>query len=269
MIVYKYESTGNDFILSSERINNMSQFAKDVCDRHFGIGADGLMVVDTSLIADVKMHYYNSDGSVAPMCGNGLRAFSDFVYQQGIVIKNTFTVETLAGIMKVELHDNNHVSLDLGEPIFSLNNEDIREDVKEFTYIKLDISNQEITLYPLMMGTFHGVVFVEDLTKLEVEKLGNLISTNSLFPNHINVNFVQVIDDKTIHLVTYERGAGLTLSCGTGASATAVIANRLGYTKNNVTVHVPGGMLQVEVNQTVTLKGPTRLIGKIEYRSKQ
>lgn len=267
MNIYKYESTGNDFILTNESIHNMSAFAKEVCDRHFGIGADGLMVSDISTIADVKMHYYNSDGSIAPMCGNGLRAFSQFVYRLGLVNKTQFTVETLAGIMTVRLHENGLVSLNIGSPEFSLNKEDIDTKIESFQHIKLDISGETITLYPLMMGTFHGVVFVDSLKKIDIETVGRTIAMHPMFPKQINVNFVEIVSAEEMNLVTYERGAGLTLSCGTGASASAVVASKLGYTKSKVRINVPGGTLEVQANQTVELKGPTRLIGKIEYGS--
>ncbi|MFP4287534.1 MAG: diaminopimelate epimerase [Candidatus Izemoplasmataceae bacterium] len=265
MIIYKYESTGNDFILTNEAISDMSQFAKEVCDRHFGIGADGLMVSTRSEIADVKMHYYNSDGSIAPMCGNGLRAFSHFVYHQGIVSKTRFSVETLAGIMEVTLQDNNLVSLNIGKPSFALSKEDIDTKIDSFQHIKLDISGKQLDLYPLMMGTFHGVVFVDSLKSLDIETLGKTIAMHPLFPKQINVNFVEIVDEHSINLITYERGAGLTLSCGTGASASALVSHKLGYTKDLITINVPGGTLEVRVKSSIYLKGPTRLIGKIEY----
>lgn len=267
MIIYKYESTGNDFILTNELVHNMSRLAKEVCDRHFGIGADGLMISDRSDIADVKMHYYNSDGSIAPMCGNGLRAFARFVHHIGLVEKQAFTVETLAGVMQVSLEDEGLVSLNIGKPSFSLSKDDISQPISILQHIKLDISDTVFNLYPLMMGTFHGVIFVDSLKSIDIETVGKTIAMHPMFPNQINVNFVEIISEKEINLVTYERGAGLTLSCGTGASATAVVASQLGYSNNKVTINVPGGTLKVKVHQDVELTGPTRMIAKIDYRS--
>ncbi|MFH5882367.1 diaminopimelate epimerase [Liberiplasma polymorphum] len=266
MVFYKYESTGNDFLLTEGPLNNPSHIAKKVCDRHFGIGADGILYTEQSQIADIKMHYYNSDGSIAPMCGNGLRAFVDFVYNHKIVQKKQFNVETLAGILPVNIHEDKTISLKLGKPIFSLNKEDMLEPIEDFGYIKLDISGTPYNVYPLFVGTLHAIVIVDSLKSIDIDTIGRRICTHERFPKHINVNFVEVIDSSHIEVTTYERGAGQTLSCGTGVSASSVVTHLLGRTNADVFVKVPGGNLEVIVSKEVTLKGPTNLIGIIDYR---
>ena len=266
MILYKYESTGNDFLITKGLLENPQKTAIKACDRHFGIGADGLLIALPSEKADVKMLYYNSDGSIAPMCGNGLRAFTHFVYTNNMVRHSGFNVETDAGILTVNMDSNNQISIGLGKPIFNLNEADMIEPIKQFQHIKLDISENTILMYPIVMGTLHGVVFVEDLNTIDIDYLGEALCCHQRFPNHINVNFVQVVDETHVEVITYERGAGRTLSCGTGVSASSVVAHLLGKTQSNVHVKVPGGNLEVDLSDTVNLKGPTNLIGIIDYR---
>jgi diaminopimelate epimerase len=265
MKLSKYQSTGNDFILAVGPIENIGQIAQKVCDRHFGIGADGLMVAYPSTKADVQMVYYNSDGSIAPMCGNGLRAFTHFVFHQGLVSKRSFEVETLAGNMNVQIEDEHNVSISLNAPIFKLTKPHVLKDVNDLNPVQLKLNNEIVSLHVLMLGTLHGIVIVNDLTHIDVNTLGSLICHHSFFPEFINVNFVEVLNNQHIKVKTFERGAGPTLSCGTGVASSAVVTQHLGLTLSKVQVTVPGGSLEVEVSESIILRGPTQLIAHIDY----
>ena len=265
MQVLKYQSTGNDFILFKGPVKNPSKFAIAVCDRHFGIGADGILFSTPSKVADIKMNYYNADGSVAPMCGNGLRAFAHFVTTHGLVKKDKFVVETLAGPMKVKKVNATTFALDLGVADYALEGPNIKQKTTRLTKLNLEIDGKNYQLIPLFLGTLHGVVIVNNVDKIDVLNLGEKLCHHKMFPKYINVNFVEVVNNKLIKVKTYERGVGPTLSCGTGVSSSVNVTTTLGLTQNKVKVIVPGGTLMVKVGETTTLTGPTKLIAKIDF----
>jgi diaminopimelate epimerase len=265
MEIFKYQSTGNDFILFKGPLANPSKFAIKVCDRHFGIGADGILYSTPSKVADIKMNYYNADGSIAPMCGNGLRAFAHFVTIHKLVNKKEFVVETLAGLMKVKKLSADTFSLDLGKPTYALKTPNLKSATTKLTKLTLKVDNQKVELYPIFLGTLHGIVFVKNIDKINVLEQGNKICHHEMFPKYINVNFTEVVNKNHLKVKTYERGVGPTLSCGTGVSSTATVTASLGLTSNKVKVEVPGGMLQVEVGKTTILTGPTQVVAKIDY----
>ena len=257
----KYHGTGNDFIIV-ENYDGVtpSKLTQKMCERHFGIGADGLMCVESSEIADVKMGFYNADGSIAPMCGNGIRCFAKYVYDHKIVIKPQFSVETLAGIMKVDLdtdaHQNTYVTINMGAPDFK----------NAFGVLNLVVDDISFKLSTLVIGTLHAIIFIEKLETFDVEKYGKAIESHPLFPERINVNFVEVVNPQTIKVSTYERGVGRTLSCGTGATASVIIANQLGLTDPKVNVQVPGGQLTIDASEgCVFMTGPAVHICSGEY----
>jgi len=265
MEIFKYQSTGNDFILLKGPLTNPSKFAINVCDRHFGIGADGILYSTPSKVADIKMNYNNADGSIAPMCGNGLRAFAHFVTTHKLVNKKEFVVETLAGLMKVKKLSANTFSLDLGKPAYALKTPNLKTPTTKLSKLTLTVGKQKVELYPIFLGTLHGIVFVKNVDKVNVLELGDKICHHEMFPKYINVNFAEVVNKNYLKVKTYERGVGPTLSCGTGVSSTATVAVALGLTNNKVKVEVPGGILQVEVNKTTILTGPTQVVAKIDY----
>ena len=250
----KYHGTGNDFILIEPQAIDSSILAKSLCDRHFGIGADGIMIPYPSKVADIKMEYYNSDGTPAPMCGNGLRCFVRYCLNHGILQKGPMTVETLAGIIDVNAHDE-LISLNLGQPLLDLDS--------DYVIDHDEVIIDGLTLHTLFLGTLHAVVIVDE--SLDIQSLGEKLSYHPRFPQAINVNFVQVIDRKTIKVTTHERGAGWTLSCGTGSAASAYMTNLLGLTDDEVTVLVPGGELSVHCNDDVILTGPAIKIASGVY----
>jgi len=242
----KYHGTGNDFIIfEHEALKGLktispTELARKVCDRHFGVGADGMMIVKPSVQADIKMEFYNADGSLAPMCGNGIRCFAKYVYDHKLVSNQTFDVETLAGIMKVTLtNKGDHatlVTIDMGKPDFD----------STFGEKSIDVHGQALQLNTLTMGTLHAVIQVAAIDDIDLSLYGKAIESHSLFPHKINANFLEVVDREHIKVSTFERGVGQTLSCGTGSAASAVISAMKGLTEKRVQVKVPGGILCIE-----------------------
>ncbi|WP_425446957.1 diaminopimelate epimerase [Dethiothermospora halolimnae] len=269
----KFHGAGNDFIILNgleEKLLSLPVLAKDICDRHFGIGADGMIVVESSKIADIKMTFFNSDGSRAPMCGNGIRCFGKYVYDNKIVDKEVFDVETLAGIIKLEVIPSDKgiegIRVNIGEPIFDNNKFPINTEKSIVIEESIEVNNQEFKISALFIGTIHAVIFVANLDEIDINTIGPCIENNSMFPEKTNINFCEVIDNKNLKVITWERGAGLTLACGTGAAATAVISSIVNKTDNNVNVYVPGGLLKIEKTEAgVYMTGPAELICKGNY----
>lgn len=256
--VEKYQATGNDFILTKTTPQDPRDFAKNVCDRHFGVGADGLLYPVASTHADIGMRYFNADGSPAPMCGNGLRTFVHFVRRHGLVDKETFTVETLGGLMHVKALDE-RVAITFEAPVsYPYAHTPAVPEVMHLTH-----GAHTYTLYLLRTGTDHAVLFTSDRSL--IESLGEVLSTHPVFPEGINVNFVDVLDKTTLYVETFERGAGRTLSCGTGVTASAFVAHHLGHTDSQVSVQVPGGSLEVHCEEALRLIGPAKKIATIDW----
>lgn len=264
MNFWKLHGVGNDFIAIDGRFDNKdsndySDLAKKVCHRRFGIGADGLLVVKTSDISDVEMVYYNSDGSRANMCGNGLRCFCKFVYDNNIVKGTEFSVYTLDGIKKISLNieseKNYTIRVNMGKPNFNPKNIPVNTNKEVFIKEKLLIDNKEVEVSSILMGVPHTIVFVDELIKEDIYKYGKLIEENEIFPNKTNVNFVKVDDKDNIHVYTWERGCGYTLGCGTGMTASVILANYLGKTNEIVNVKSEGGSVRIELLDDVYMIG--------------
>jgi len=267
MTFEKYHSTGNDFLITQDSLQQAEKIAQFVCNRRFGIGADGILIASPSDLYDIKMTYYNSDGSQAPMCGNGLRAFADYVYRQKILNQTSFVVETLAGPIRVQLLEDGNIEVYLKAPILELDYPDILQKQKKLEPILLNIEQKDRELYILFLGTLHAVMFIKDDEEIDIMKIGKQICHHPFFPNRINVNFVKIINHETVEMSTYERGAGLTLSCGTGASAGVFVSTYLGLTSGNVKVDVPGGLLSVyKKNDQVILVGPTKWVATVNFK---
>lgn len=269
----KLQGTGNDFIIfrgSDLNTINYNELAKKACNRHFGIGADGMIVVEKSSVADVKMCFYNSDGSIATMCGNGIRCFSKFVYENNIVNNTKFDVETLAGIMKVEVvvEDNkvNFAKVNLGKPSFSA--KEMPKNTEDKCYINKEITvdNETFKISSVVIGTIHTVLFVEDFNDMDFERIGQKIENNEIFPMKTNVNFCKVIDEENIEVLTWEKGVGITLACGTGAATSAIISSIIHNCSKKINVKVKGGKLIIEDKEgEIYMTGPAELICKGEY----
>lgn len=265
----KMQGLGNDYVYVNcfkEKIENPSEMAVKVSDRHFGIGSDGLILIKPSEVADFEMEMYNADGSRGEMCGNGIRCVAKYVYDYGLTDKTSISVETLGGIKYLDLTVEHGkvtlVKVDMGTPI--LKPELIPIVAKGETVIDepIMVGGKEYHMTGVSMGNPHDVVFMDDIKNLEIEKIGPLFENHERFPNRINTEFVNVIDRHTAQMRVWERGSGETLACGTGACAVAVACILNGLTENTVTVKLLGGDLQIEWDReknTVYMTGPTEV----------
>ena len=263
MLFWKMQGLGNDYIVVDSKKQRISEqqipkLAKKLCQRRFSIGADGLLLVCPSNVADVKMRIFNADGSEAEMCGNGIRCFSKYCYENGIVLKNAFNVETLSGIKQIWLTIKDSevysVKVDMGAPNWERSALSIQG---QGTFINetLEIDNKPYTITCLSMGNPHCIIFVEKVEEFPVNIIGPIVENYKAFPYRTNVAFVQILNRNELKVRVWERGCGETLACGTGTCAAVAAANRLGRVNNNVTVHLLGGDLKVEVGKTLLLIG--------------
>lgn len=257
---FKMQATGNDFILINYLENKLeysykllSQF---LCDRHYGVGADGVLILEGSTKADLKMRIFNQDGSEAEMCGNGIRCFAKYVYEKKIINKEIFSIETLAGIKKVKLFVEGNtvqeIEVDMGMPIYELDKIPVIYPINNYTG-KIYIQNFEV--YPVSMGNPHVVCFVTDTDYIDINKYGKLIEDYKYFPNKTNVEFVQIIDNSNLKIRVWERGVGETFSCGTGACAACAVATKYKSTNNELNVELKGGKLKIRYNESIKLTG--------------
>ncbi len=247
MKFYKMHGCGNDFIVMDDaHFEDEAELARILCEPKLGIGADGLILVKQN---PLEMVIYNQDGSKASMCGNGIRCFARYVYEQGYVKKKKFDVVTLSGLMRVEITSTNpfQCKIGMGQPIFQNSMMHLADMVDSFGRL-LTIDSHRLTIYCLLMGTIHTVLFVDSMSS-GLLKLASQIATHPLFRAGTNVDFVHVIDENTIEMRTYERGVGWTLACGTGAVASVITAHRLGLLNQEVLVHLPKGDLRVEIDK--------------------
>ncbi|MBP2031453.1 diaminopimelate epimerase [Clostridium algifaecis] len=267
----KIQGTGNDFIIIDDRENKFigreSELSKKLCDRHFGIGGDGILLIRKSNIASIQMVIINSDGSYAAMCGNGIRCFAKYVFDEGILSDNPVKIETGDGVKEAFLNLKNgvveSVTIDMGKPSF-LPHDIPAEYNKEIVDEKINAGDREYSITTMLMGVPHTVVFGKLKNYDTVE--GRNIEKYKIFPEGTNVNFCEVINNEGINIKTWERGAGATLACGTGCCASAVAANKLGFTGKKVSVKVPGGQLFIEIKDTgVFMTGPAVVSFKGEY----
>lgn len=233
----KYHGLGNDFIIVNyQECLNYSDLATKICNRNIGVGSDGLIIVKQN---PLTMIFYNQDGSLGSMCGNGLRCFAKYVIDEAIVDKNEFIVSTLAGDYQI-IYNNTLFEVLMPEPDFSSRKLAINTQNSIF----LDEIVQGYKISSVFTGTIHSVVFVKTLEEI-TEEIGYNLHKDPLFTKKTNVNFVQVIDSKNIKIKTYERGVGFTLACGTGALASFVIGLKNNYLDNIVNVHYKHGILKV------------------------
>lgn len=271
MDFWKLHGAGNDFILIDnidDQAEDLSALARLACNRRFGVGADGLIAAQMSDVADIRMVYFNSDGTPAAMCGNGIRCFSKFVRDRGILMTDSFSVETDDGIKQVSirLQEKNTfaVQVEMGTP-------------GELQTMEIYGGGQIYNLIFMHIGVPHCVIFVDDVDPWSdagtsfpnrlienTDRLGPLIEKNPSFPEGTNVDFVQVVDDTHLLVSTWERGAGRTWACGTGACASAVAAHHYRAVQPTVHVRMPGGEVTVSiaVGGAVLMEGPAELICK-------
>ncbi|ADQ05337.1 diaminopimelate epimerase [Caldicellulosiruptor owensensis OL] len=276
MLFSKMHGLGNDFIVIDARGKEDIDYnflAKRMCHRHIGVGADGILLVLDSKLADIRMRIINSDGSEAEMCGNGIRCFSKYVFERGIVKKDKFKVETLAGIIEPQLILNDYglvekVRVNMGKPSFKRKDIPMQGDPEsDAINTPIEVEGKEYKITSLLMGVPHTVLFVDDVEKVDIYTLGPNIEKHEVFPRKTNVNFVQVIDKNNIKVRTWERGAGATFACGTGSCASVIAANLNGLTERKANVHLYFGTLEIEWqdDDTVFMTGPAEEVFVGEY----
>ena len=258
----KLQSAGNDFVLIEEKYvgRNLQKLAKDICRRHFGIGADGLLVLLPSEKADIAMRVFNADGSEAEACGNGLRCLVKYVFDNGFVAANAvdLSVETIAGIRKARLLEKSRngrvIQSGMGKPEFSATKIPVTAEVGKGKLIDIMLSNyplsidgKELCLNFVAMGNPHAVNFQQQqVAGFPLSQIGPLVENNEIFPRRMNFEIARILDRRHIEARVWERGVGETLACGSGACAVAIAAQILGYIDNPVKIKLPGGVLKVE-----------------------
>jgi diaminopimelate epimerase len=262
----KMQGCGNDYVYVNcfkEKVDNPPEIAKVVSDRHFGIGSDGMILIKPSDKADFTMDMYNADGSRSKMCGNGIRCVAKYVYDYGLTNKQNISIETGAGIKFLELKVQDEkvveVTVDMGSPITEARLVPVISDSSEVIAKPIVIAGTEYEMTCVSMGNPHAIVFVEDTKTVEIEKIGQLFQYHSMFPERTNTEFIHVLDRNTIDMRVWERGAGETLACGTGACASAYASILNGFTEDTVTVKLLGGELKIRYDReknTIFMTGP-------------
>ena len=262
----KMHGLGNDYVYIdaiNQKIENESSLAKFVSNRHFGIGSDGRILICKSDIADFKMRMFNSDGSEAEMCGNGIRCVGKFIYDKGLTDKTIVKIETLAGIKTLVLNTKDGkvetARVDMGEPILEAEKIPVISKEQPVKNLELEAENKKFKFTCVSMGNPHAITIVENTKEFDVEKYGKILEVDKAFPKKANIEFAQIIDKENIKMRVWERGAGETLACGTGACATAVACNLNGLTGRKVNIELLGGTLKIEWNEKdnhVYMTGP-------------
>jgi diaminopimelate epimerase len=271
----KMQGAGNDYVYVNgfvEKIEDPAKLAIAISDRHFGIGSDGLVLILPSETCDFRMRMFNSDGSESEMCGNATRCIGKFVYDKGLTDKTELTLETLAGVkhLTLNLEDGkvNSVRVDMGEPILAPKLIPINLDETSVINYPIALESRKVNITAVSMGNPHAVIFMDSLEELDIQKSGPKVEHHPLFPRRTNTEFAQVISPTHIKMRVWERGAGETLACGTGACATAVAAVLNGKTERKVTLELLGGNLEIEWSEAdnhVYMTGPAVTVFEGEY----
>ena len=273
----KMEGLGNDYVYMdaiNQNIENILELARKVSNRHFGIGSDGLILICKSEIADFKMRMFNSDGSEAEMCGNGIRCVGKFVYDKRLTNKTKLSIETLAGIKYLDLNIENNkvktVKVDMGEPILEPKKIPVLSQEQIVKNLELNALDKNFKFTCVSMGNPHAITIVDNVARFDVEKYGKVLEVDKVFPQRTNVEFIEINDDEHIKMRVWERGAGETLACGTGACASVVACVLNNLTKRNVNVELLGGILNINWNEKdnhVYMTGPAVTVfeGSINY----
>ena len=266
----KMNGLGNDFVILDydeyKKANiPADKLALKLCNRNFSIGADGLIIVIPNTDkADISWIFYNSDGSIAQMCGNGMRCFSRYVYDKKIIDKKEFSVETKSGIIVSKIISENEVCVNMGIPILEPNK--IPCKTKTNLNIPYTLNNKDFLLNTVSMGNPHCVIFVEKDSKELAYKYGSIIENDKLFPEKTNVEFVEILSKDEVIINVWERGCGITSACGTGACATVVAGILNDYLNNSIKVNLPGGELKIEWNgSSIDIKHSVFMTGRADY----
>lgn len=265
----KMQGLGNDYVYVNcfeETIENPSEVAIKVSNRNFGIGSDGLIMINPSKVADCEMEMYNADGSRSEMCGNGIRCVGKYVYDYGITDKTSISVETLAGIKYLDfvIEDGKvkTVKVDMGSPELKPANIPVVAGGDTAIDVPIIVDGKEYHMTCVSMGNPHAIVYIDDVQGLDIVAVGPKFENHERFPKRVNTEFVKVLDRNTVEMRVWERGSGETLACGTGACAVAVACILNGLTEDKVTVKLLGGDLQIEWDRQtnkVYMTGPAEV----------
>ena len=273
----KMQGIGNDYVYVNclqETIENPSELAKKISDRHYGVGSDGLIMINPSDKADFEMEMYNADGSRGEMCGNGIRCVAKYVYDYGLTDKTSISVETLAGIKYLDLTVEDGkvvlVKVDMVKPMLRPEEVPVVSEKEEVIDEPITVDGQEYRMTCVSMGNPHAVVFIDqDVKEFPLETVGVKFENHERFPKRVNTEFVNVLDRHTAQMRVWERGSGETLACGTGACAVAVACALNGLTEDEVTVKLLGGDLQIKWDReknTVYMTGPAEVVFDGEWK---
>lgn len=274
----KMQGTGNDYVYVNgfeQTIDNPSDLSVKISDRHFSVGADGLIIVAPSDVADVRMIMYNADGSEGKMCGNGIRCVAKYAYDHGITQKKEMTIETASGIknIKITTDDNNkvdYVVVNMGKAVLKPADIPMMADGDDFIDKEVMVNGETYKVTAVSMGNPHMVIFTTGIDDLNLEEIGHYFENQELFPEKVNTEFVEIIDNHTFKMRVYERGSGETMSCGTGTCAVTVAAVLNGYAGygEELTIQIRGGELKDTYYEdgTVVMKGAATTVfdGEIE-----
>lgn len=274
----KMHGIGNDYIYFNgftQNITNRNDLAVKLSDRHFGIGGDGIIIIDKSDVADAKMCMYNADGSEGMMCGNGIRCVGKYIYDNNIVdsSRDEVSIETLSGIKKLKIYKKDNkadkLTVDMGSPILNTKDIPMNFDSEKCINRSLYVDGKEYKITAVSMGNPHCIIFMDEINNLELEKIGPKFENHIVFPKRVNTEFVKVIDKKTLQMRVWERGSGETWACGTGACAVVVAACLNGYCEigDEITVKLRGGKLIIKYDgETVFMTGKAETVfeGEIE-----
>ena len=265
----KMQGLGNDYVYVNcfkEKIENPVQFAIQVSDRHYGVGSDGLIMINPSKVADCEMEMYNADGSRSELCGNGIRCVGKYVYDYGLTDKTSISVETLAGIKYLDFTIENGkvklVKVDMGSPELVPEKVPVVAEGDSAINIPIVVGDETYHMTCVSMGNPHTVIYVDDVQGFDLETIGPMFENHERFPKRVNAEFVRVVDRNTVEMRVWERGSGETLACGTGACAVAVASILNGYTEDKVTVKLLGGDLLIEWDREankVYMTGPAEV----------
>jgi len=266
---HKVQGAGNDFVLFDLREHqkefDYGNFAVSVCNRNFGIGADGILLVLPSKKADARMRIFNSDGSEAEMCGNGIRCFARYIFEKEAIKKQEIEIETLAGIIKPKINLDSQgkfisVTVNMGIPILSPDKIPVKLEGDRIVNYPLVIGGSELRITTVSMGNPHCVIFSKEISEMEISDLGRKIENHKIFPYKTNVEFVEILNKEEAFCRVWERGAGETLACGTGAVLVAGVLQ--GLLNNVAKIFLPGGKLVISwqgENQPVYMEGPAEI----------
>lgn len=274
----KMHGIGNDYVYINcfeQSVDNPEQLAKLMSPRRFSVGADGVILICPSNVADAKMRMFNLDGSEGKMCGNGIRCVGKFIYDNGIAHKSTVTVETLSGIKTLEIADKggfaDTITVDMGKAELQPQKIPAIADCDTIIDTAIMVDGKDYNITAVSMGNPHAVIFCDDIDSLNLEKIGPNFEHHEMFPEGVNTEFIRVIDEKALQMRVWERGSGETFACGTGACAAVVAAVENGYCKRDteITVHLVGGDLFIAYayDGTVYMRGRAQKVydGVYEY----